>query len=67
VGKKNLRERRTRKKNKNKKLMKQSGNKNKIPEREEQQQQLMQLATKIPYQKSLTTRSSSNYEKTVST
>jgi hypothetical protein len=36
--------------------MKQSGNKNKIPEREEQQQQLMQLATKIPYQKSLTTR-----------
>jgi hypothetical protein len=50
-----LRERRTRKKNKNKKLMKQSGDKNKIPEREEQQQ-LMQLATKIPYQKSLTTR-----------
>jgi hypothetical protein len=53
--KQDLRERRTRKKNKNKKLMKQSGNKNKIPEREEQQQ-LFQLATKIPYQKSWTTR-----------
>jgi len=53
--KQNLREKRTRKKNKNKKLMKQNGNKNKIPGREEQQQ-LMQLATKIPYQKSLTTR-----------
>ncbi len=51
--KQNLREKRTRKKNK--KLMKQNGNKNKIPGREEQQQ-LMQLATKIPYQKSLTTR-----------